>query len=270
MDLAATTGGKGRGESSILDTTLEETRRQIGRNSRVFTVPRPLKVYHRFMFAVDKGDQSRMHLGGFARKAHFQKWYKKSFFAILDCMLLNGWISWNMSVEELPRVRRNTLERFEFYKWIATSFLSYQDEEVPAAASHQKKAPPAVSSGVQTCPLVNLKVENDTNRDCIVCRLDGRYAKSKVGVKKHTLFCETCSAYVHVQALDDNEKRVIHGMFPGKTCNEILKSGVGMHVWCTGDAGQRSVRTKHPFVKELRTKLGYIAGSNKQKRTSEP
>jgi hypothetical protein len=125
MDLAATTSGKGRGESkvafdkvngimllqwrdskvvncvsSILDTTMEETRQQIGRNSRVF--PRPLKVYH--MFAVDKGDHSRMHLEGFARKAHFQKWYKKSIFAILDCMLLNGWISWNMSVEELPRV----------------------------------------------------------------------------------------------------------------------------------------------------------------------
>jgi hypothetical protein len=197
-DLAATTGGKGRCESkiafdkvngimllqwrdsnvlncvsSILDTTIEETQQQIGRNSKIFSVPRPLKAYHRFMFAVDKGDQSRMHLGGFAQKQR----YKKSFFAILDCMLLNSWISWNMSVEELPRVRRNKLERFEFYEWISTSFLLYQDEEVPAAAS-QKKAP-AVSY-VQTCRLVNLKAENDTNRDCIACRrLDRRYAKSR-------------------------------------------------------------------------------------------
>jgi hypothetical protein len=139
-------------------------------------------------------------------------------------MLLSSWISWNMSVEELPRVRRNKLERFEFYEWISTAFLEYQDEEVPVAAS--KKKAPAVSS-VQTCRLVNLKVENDTNRDCIVCRLDGRYANNnKVDVKKHTLFCETCQAYIHVQDLDENEKKVIHGMFPGKTSgHEILKSG---------------------------------------------
>jgi hypothetical protein len=132
-----------------------------------------------------------------------------------------------MSVEELQRVRRNKLERSEFYEWVSTAFLEYQDKEVPAAAS--KKKAPAMSS-VQTCRLVNLKVEKDTNRDCIVCRLDGRYAKSKVGVKKHTLFCDTCQTYVHTQDLDDNEKRVIHGMFPGKTCHEIMKSGVGTQV----------------------------------------
>jgi hypothetical protein len=31
------------------------------------------------MFGVDKGDQMRVHGGGFATKAHFKKWYKKQF-----------------------------------------------------------------------------------------------------------------------------------------------------------------------------------------------
>jgi hypothetical protein len=292
MDMAATTGGKGRGDSkmafdrvngilliqwrdsrvvncvsSILDTTLEATRRQIGRTSKIFSVPRPLKVYHRFMFAVDKGDQSRMHLGGFARKAHFQKWYKKSFFGILDCMLLNSWIAWNMSMEEMPLLRRNKFERFEFYEWIATAFLEYSEDETPATASIMEEAPAA--NAVETCRLVNVKVERDANRECIVCRLDARYSNNMVGVKKRTLFCETCNAYIHVLHLDDAEKRPIHDMFQGLTCHQILKSEIGTQVWCTGDAGRRSVRTKHPFVKELRTKLEYT-GSNKRKRPSEP
>jgi hypothetical protein len=78
-------------------------------------VPRPLKQYHRFMFGVDKGDQQRMHLGGFARKAHFKKWYKKSFFAILDCMLLNALVAWNLSANIL-HLQRSKLERYEFYE----------------------------------------------------------------------------------------------------------------------------------------------------------
>jgi hypothetical protein len=57
-------------------------------------------------------------------------------------------------------------------------------------------------------------------------------------------------------------------MFLGKTCHQILKSEVGTQVWSTGNAGRCSVRTKHPFVKELREKLGYAA-SKKRKRTSE-
>jgi hypothetical protein len=83
------------------------------------------------------------------------------------------------------------------------------------------------------------------------------------------LFCETCNAYIHVLHLDDTEKRSIHGMFEGLTCHQILKSEIGTQIWCTGDAGRRSVKTKHTFVKELRTRLEYT-GSNKQKRTSEP
>jgi len=48
------------------------------------------------MFGVDKGDQMRLHGGGFVRKAHHKKWHKKSFFVVLDCMLLNSLIAWNM------------------------------------------------------------------------------------------------------------------------------------------------------------------------------
>jgi hypothetical protein len=50
--------------------------------------------YQQMMYAVDKGGQARAHFGGFSSKAHFKKWYKKQFLAILDCMLLNGLVAW--------------------------------------------------------------------------------------------------------------------------------------------------------------------------------
>ena len=63
---------------------------RVGSSFVYLPVPRPLKTYHQYMNAVDKGDQGRLQIGGFARKAHFQKWYKKSFYALIDFMLMNG------------------------------------------------------------------------------------------------------------------------------------------------------------------------------------
>jgi hypothetical protein len=53
------------------------------------------------MNAVDQGDQSRMHGGGWANKGHFKKWYKKAFHGVLDIMLLQSWIAWRLAVAEL-------------------------------------------------------------------------------------------------------------------------------------------------------------------------
>lgn len=61
--------------STLLNTQLEDTQRREGQNvCKQLKVPHPLKEYHRYMFGVDKGDQQRMHLGGFARKSHYIKW----------------------------------------------------------------------------------------------------------------------------------------------------------------------------------------------------
>jgi hypothetical protein len=281
MNMTATTGGVGRGESkmavdkvngilliqwrdsrvvnvvsSILDTTMEETRRQIGRNSRVFTVPRPLKIYHRYMFAVDKGDQSRMHLGGFARKAHFQKWYKKSFFAILDCMLLNSWIGWNMSATDYPHLRRKTLERFEFYEWIYTHFLEYE-EEIPAVA----KMPSNVNE-LPVCRVIRVNPDDRDNKACVVCRLDSRYSGDRQGMKKDTFFCVTCDAYVHTYELE--EKREIHKHFPQhSSCHDIAKCEGGA-IWTRPGKGRRTLRFTHPVVVILQDKYGKVPKNRKR------
>ena len=52
------------------------------------------------MFGVDKGDQIHVHMGGFAQKAHFKKWYKRIHLGVLDIMLMNSHIGWNLAAAE--------------------------------------------------------------------------------------------------------------------------------------------------------------------------
>ena len=92
--------------STIRSSVVESVMRQVGSSKILVQVPAVMKVYQQTMFGVDKGDQMRLHGGGFARKAHFKKWYKKSFFAVLDCMLLNGLIAWNHATENQPELKR--------------------------------------------------------------------------------------------------------------------------------------------------------------------
>jgi hypothetical protein len=220
----------------------------------VFTVPRPLKVYHRFMFAVDKGDQSRMHLGGFARKAHFQKWYKKSFFAILDCMLLNGWVAWNMSAIDSPQLRRKTLQRYEFYEWISTHFLEFEEEQVAVA-----KMP---ANELTVCRVIRVNPDDKDNKACVVCRLDSRYSGDRQGMKKDTYFCVTCDAYVHTYELE--EKREIHKHFPQhSSCHDITRCE-GDTLWTRQGKGRRTLRSGHPVIVFLQEKYGKV--SKKRKR----
>jgi hypothetical protein len=73
------------------------------------------------MGTVDRADQMRAHFGGFAAQAHFKKWYKKVIMAVLDCMLLNGLVLWNLSAEKIAG--RQKLSRFEFFQVIAHADL---------------------------------------------------------------------------------------------------------------------------------------------------
>jgi hypothetical protein len=75
---------------------------------------------------VDKSDQMRAAGGGFAAKAHYQKWYKRVFFAILDMMTLNALIAWNLSSVN-TRLNRPKLKRHEFLWSIAQDMLEYHD-----------------------------------------------------------------------------------------------------------------------------------------------
>ena len=64
------------------------------------TTEMSVRKYQKGMGGIDRGDQCRETGAGFCRKAHFKKWYKKSYFAICDFMLLNSFIAWNIAAGE--------------------------------------------------------------------------------------------------------------------------------------------------------------------------
>jgi Transposase IS4 len=111
--------------TTLIATEEGPCRRRSGSELLTLTVPKPLGYYHKYMGGVDRCDQRRMHMGGFARKSHFKKWYKRAFFAVMDCMLLNALSAWSMSLDHVPT--RMDMSRHEFYSWIADELLNYSD-----------------------------------------------------------------------------------------------------------------------------------------------
>ena len=89
--------------SSFEDSGSGTVLRQVGSEKRELTCPVPLIRYQNNMGGVDNGDQMRFQFGGFANVTHFKKWYKKAGLAILDCMLLNSYIAWNLSAGDRLR-----------------------------------------------------------------------------------------------------------------------------------------------------------------------
>ena len=85
-----------------------------------------VRKYQKGMGGVDRGDQQRETGAGFCRKAHFKKWYKKSFFAICDFMLLNSFIAWNMAAAE-RRSTKKRLVKSDFNTVVAEEMLVFSD-----------------------------------------------------------------------------------------------------------------------------------------------
>jgi Transposase IS4 len=79
--------------SSILSLEVAEVSRQIGSEKKTFSCPYIITKYQKNMMGVDKSDQMRAAGGGFASKAHYKKWYKRAYFAILDMMTLLGLVT---------------------------------------------------------------------------------------------------------------------------------------------------------------------------------
>jgi len=124
--------------SLLINTTIEAVKRQNGSEKDTTPCPAPIVDYQKHMFGVDKGDQMRSN-GGFALKAHFKKWYKRGFFAVLDMMLMNACISWNTSCRESPEWERTPLKRHNFYWCISQRFLNYTENDIHVLQSPEKK-----------------------------------------------------------------------------------------------------------------------------------
>ena len=118
--------------TTMLSNEISHVFRQKGRNKLRITCPVAVIKYQLYMLGVDKGDQMRAHGGGFSRKAHFQKWYKRVYLSILDCMLLNALVVWNESALD-NSLCRDRLKRFEFYEYCAQRMLDYRDKECAIA-----------------------------------------------------------------------------------------------------------------------------------------
>jgi Transposase IS4 len=85
--------------SSILSFEISKVKRQIGSQKKAFPCPWIIMKYQKNMQGVDKNDQMRAIGGGFASKAHYKKWYKRAYFAILDMMTLDAFIAWNLAAK---------------------------------------------------------------------------------------------------------------------------------------------------------------------------
>jgi len=205
-----------------------------------------------------------MHGGGFARKAHFKKWYKKAFLAVLDCMLLNALIAWNLSCSE-HRSNRRPLKRHEFYTWVAECMMNYRDPSILPRSPEQVR-----DASLGLCPgrEVHRPVQAPKRSRCVVCRLDCNYErKGEQGVMENTCSCTqpNCERIGHNSFLLTPRKIHEVSAFVGMTCFEILHSAVGKEAWSHRGA-ERSLKEKnysvsysHPAVQELRVLHGLNA-----------
>jgi Transposase IS4 len=237
--------------TTLLDTGLATATRREGAKLLSLTVPAPLKHYHKYMGGVDRGDQRRMHLGGFARKAHFKKWYKKAFFAVLDCMLVNAFTAWTLSAKEIRD--RASLSRHEFYMYVTHSLLQYGREDDKKKEGFRRTS----SQQGEACVLMKKK---GRGRRCCVCRLDAGYGRDLDSIYKKVVWCDTCKNHVHDECLPTGKIRKLHDIFSaGKgsnskqlSCHEILKSEEGKVIWTVGGSKRNGVMTSHSIVQQLK------------------
>ena len=149
-----------------------EIKRRVGSQLREYCTEKCVVKYQKHMGGVDRGDQIRQRGSGFCRKAHFKKWYKKSFFAILDFMLLNSYTAWQMA-SNMRKTKINEMRKCDFYACVAEELLSFSHAgEMPSSKDLNENNSTIVkdvniNSHVPWC----LSSANE-NPFCIVCKLE--------------------------------------------------------------------------------------------------
>jgi Transposase IS4 len=258
--------------TTYCDTSLGSVKRFVGPIRMTIPCPRGMIRYQDTMYAVDKGDQKRAHFGGFSVKAHFKKWYKKQFLGILDCMLMNGHVGWNMSAEEKKSRGRNELKRHEYMMSVAESMLDYKEEPLPLLSP--KRSASLTAASMEGHLAMEMKTSGGSR--CIVCRLECSKGLNsqlgEVGLKASLSECAKCLVTAHNTVFRDSTRQ-IHRMdrFKNMTCFQILHSMEGLELWpmrqpLNHTKGPRCLKTSHPIYKELR--VFYGKPPNKRRRIS--
>ena len=161
--------------SSLEDTGHGVVKRQVGSRKKELNCPNPLIVYQQNMGSVDKGDQMRIQGGSFGTKGHFKKWYEKIYLAVVDCMLLNSYIAWNLSChEQTVRGRRKRLSRHGFYTIIAQCLLQYE-----GTSDDMEQSTASIPDNPQ-CVDGHVLVEMTGRARCVVCMVEYRWMKGKL------------------------------------------------------------------------------------------
>ncbi|CAB9500921.1 expressed unknown protein [Seminavis robusta] len=246
--------------STRSDTTIGTVKRQIGPLARQLDCPAVMIGYQKTMFGVDKGDEMRAHFGGFSTKAHFKKWYKRVFLAILDVMLMNAHIAWNLSAQERASRNRNQLKRHEFMLFVAESLLEYTEPEV-TTKHHTQEEEDIMKDHL---PL-QTKMKSNARQRCLVCRLEnGEWFDPKLGatgIRTGLAVCSVCGIYAHNHIVTDSDRKIHHlQQFQEKTCFQIAHHPDGVALWKFRDPkhckGARSICRNAPIWKTLRTLYG--------------
>ena len=249
--------------STLMDTTVEQVTRTRGPVATFVECPHVLVKCQQTMFGVDKGGQMRLHGGGFARKAHFQTWYKRSFMATLDFMLLNSLIAWNMSVEEATDLHRAKFSRHDFYTWISEALLQCEDP----ARRHQREplSPNVIRDSASRNSQKHLPGPAKKRSTCQVCRLEANVSNTKEAKALASRNCVACLdpacrivAHNHVPAGSSFKIHELLG--PGQTCFDLAHSAKGRMIWEPDARGlatvPHKVKTSHPMVQAVRAHCG--------------
>ena len=238
-------------------------KRRVGPDIVVFPCPSALVEYQQNMGGVDRGDQTRLMGAGFATKAHYKKWYKKAFFAILDFMLLNSFTAWNMAVAEGDSTKYEML-KWEYYAYIAEELCSYKDE-----CHHEDNGDDEEELRNQGCHRpVTTETGKGSKLRCRVYRLESRMTKGIGGTQTHRSMatCDICGITAHLSVPLASKNFKIFGFpeFTNQSCMEIAHhnscNGLWRKINDDGDAfvdGQKwSVKTTHNIWKRIRAAHG--------------
>ena len=195
----------------------------------------------------------RIQGGSFRTRGHFKKWYKKVYLAIVDYMLFNAFIAWNLSSDEhTVRGRRKRLSRHGFYTKIAQSLLQYE----PSESVGETRTSKTVRNN-PLCAEGHDPVEMTGRGRCNVCMVEYRWLERTLpmaGMYTNIGKCAKCGLVAHLAHSKDRSTKgwKIHDVpcFKGMTCFKILHSKEGQEIFVKTPGGRcdYAINRSHPII----------------------
>lgn len=209
------------------------------------------------MYGVDKHDQLRAVGGGFAKKSHFKKWYKKTLLGIFDMMLVNAYIAWHLS----DQVK---LTRHEFYYCVAEQMINYKEDNLCTPVV-QRMHPNLSTPDAHTAQTpMNKEVK------CAVCRIEHNILQTHHDKEKHksvqhlragVATCTQCGISAHNTLPKNGDCASYYGTvirekmeeFQSLTCFQIAHTKCGYELWKRTDKSNVAYYPDqtHKLYKEL-------------------